>query len=260
MTEPSIPNLEGLEVVAFESRRAPEMAALISRLGGVPRIAPALREAPLEENEAAFAFGDALFAGRLDAVIFMTGGGARGLIEVLETRHAREKIVQALAGITVVARGPKPLKVLRELKVPVTIAVPEPNTWREVLEELDDNLPAGPRAFKLRGSRMAVQEYGVTNSDFLAGLKERGIDVLRVPVYQWTLPQDLQPLRDAIQSLVEGRVKVVLFTNAAQVVHLLQVAADDGAADRVLEALDKVVVASVGPTCSEMLTSHGISI
>ena len=145
MTEPSIPNLEGLEVVAFESRRAPEMAALISRLGGVPRIAPALREVPLEENEAAFAFGEALFAGRLDAVIFMTGVGARRLIEVLETRHAREKIVQALAGITVVARGPKPVKVLRELKVPVTIAVPEPNTWREVLEELDENLPAGPR-------------------------------------------------------------------------------------------------------------------
>jgi uroporphyrinogen decarboxylase len=260
MSEPSIPNLEGLEVVAFESRRAPEMAALISRLGGVPRIAPALREVPLEENEAAFAFGEVLFAGHLDAVIFMTGGGARRLIEVLETRHSREKIVQALVGTTVVARGPKPLKVLRELKVPVTIAVPEPNTWREVLEELDDNLPAGPRAFKLRGSRMAVQEYGVTNSDFLAGLKERGIDVLRVPVYQWTLPQDLQPLRDAIQSLVEGRAKVVLFTNAAQVVHLLQVAADAGAADRLLEALDKVVVASVGPTCSEMLTSHGISI
>jgi uroporphyrinogen decarboxylase len=248
-------NFEGLEVVAFESRRAPEMAVLIARLGGVPRVAPALRESPLEED-AALAFGTALFAGRLDAVIFMTGAGTRRLFEVLETRHARDQIVQALAGISVVARGPKPVKVLRELKVPVTIAVPEPNTWHEVLDELDEN----PRGFTLAGSRVAVQEYGVPNEAFLAALKERGVEVLRVPVYQWTLPQDIQPLREAIQALVEGRAQVALFTNSAQVDHLLRVAAEDGTKDLLLEALEKVVVASVGPTCSETLVSHGIPI
>ena len=258
MTEPlgSSANFEGLEVVAFESRHAPEIAALITRFGGVPRVAPALREAPLEEDAAALAFGTALLAGRLDAVIFMTGVGTRRLIEVLETRHARDKIVQALGEITVVARGPKPVKVLRELKVPITITVPEPNTWREVLEELDEN----SRRFTLAGSRVAVQEYGVPNEAFLAALKERGVDVRRVPVYQWMLPRDLQPLREAIQSLVEGRTQVALFTNSAQVEHLLRVAAEDGGKERLMEALEKVVVASVGPTCSETLMGHGIAI
>ncbi len=255
-TTPASTNFDGLEVVAFESRRAPEMAALIARFGGVPRVAPALREAPLEEDAGALAFGTALFAGRLNAVVFMTGVGTRRLLEVLETRHARDKIVQALAGITVVARGPKPVKVLRELKVPITIAVPEPNTWHEVLEELDEN----PRGFTLMGSRVAVQEYGVPNETFLAGLKERGVEVLRVPVYQWTLPRDIQPLRAAIQALVEGRAQVALFTNSAQVEHLLRVAAEDGGKERLLEALEKVVVASVGPTCSETLVGHGIPI
>jgi len=258
MTETSTAstNFAGLEVAAFESRRAPEMAALIARFGGVPRVAPALREAPLEEDAAPLAFGTVLFAGRLDAVIFMTGVGTRRLLEVLETRYARDKIVQALAGITVVARGPKPVKVLRELKVPITIAVPEPNTWHEVVEELDEN----PRGFTLAGSRVAVQEYGVPNEAFLAGLKERGVEVLRVPVYQWTLPRDIQPLREAIQALVEGRAQVALFTNSAQVEHLLRVAAEVGTKDRLVEALEKVVVASVGPTCSETLVGHGISV
>ena len=249
-------NFEGLEVVAFESRHAKEIAALITRFGGVPRIAPALREAPLEEDAAALAFGTELFAGRLDAVIFMTGVGTRRLFEVLETRHPQDAIVQALAGITVVARGPKPVKVLRELNVPITIIVPEPNTWREVLEELDEN----PRGFTLMGSRVAVQEYGVPNEDFLTALKERGVEVRRVPVYQWTLPRDIQPLREAIQALVEGRAQVALFTNSAQVEHLLRVAAEDGNRDRLLKALEKVVVASVGPTCSETLAGHGIAI
>jgi len=270
-------NFEGLNVVIFESRRVAEMAALITRFGGVPRVAPALREVPLEEDAAALAFGVELFAGRLDAVIFMTGVGARRLFEVLETRHARGKIVQALAGITVVARGPKPAKVLREYQVPITITVPEPNTWREILEELDENPPAGrsassghrpgkpsagagPRGFTLAGSRVAVQEYGVPNQEFLAALKERGVETLRVPVYQWALPLDTKPLREAIQALVEGRAQVAMFTSAVQVEHLLQVAADDGVKDRLLEALEKVVVASVGPTCSERLAAHGIAV
>ena len=255
-TSASSANFEGLEVVAFESRHAKEMAALITKFGGVPRIAPALREAPLEEDTAALAFGTELFAGRLDAVIFMTGVGTRRLFEVLETRHAQEKIVQVLAGISVVARGPKPAKVLRELKVPITITVPEPNTWREVLEELDEN----PRGFSLAGSRVAVQEYGVPNEDFLAALKERGVEVRRVPVYQWTLPHDIQPLREAIQALVEGRTQVALFTNSAQVEHLLRVAGEDGTREELLKALEKIVVASVGPTCTETLVGHGIAI
>jgi uroporphyrinogen decarboxylase len=258
MTETSATstNFEGLEVVAFESRHAREMAALITRFGGVPRVAPALREVPAEENAAALAFGAELLAGRVDAVIFMTGVGTRRLIEVLETRHAREEIVQALSKITVVARGPKPVKVLRGLQVPITIAVPEPNTWREVLQELDENT----RGFTLAGSRVAVQEYGVPNEEFLAALKSRGVEVRRVPVYQWTLPEDIQPLREAIQALVEGRAQVALFTTSSQVGHLLRVATADGAKDRLLEALEKVVVASVGPYCSEALVDHGIPV
>ena len=119
--------------------------------------------------------------------------------------------------------------------MPITITVPEPNTWREVLEELDEN----PRGFTLAGSRVAVQEYGVPNEDFLAALKERGVEVRRVPVYQWTLPQDIQPLREAIQALVEGRAQVALFTNSAQVEHLLRVAAEDGTKDRVARSPGK---------------------
>ena len=255
-TAAAIANFEGLEVVTFESRRAREMAALITRFRGIPRVAPALREIPLEENAVALEFGDALFAGRLDAVVFMTGVGASRLFEVLETRHPRERIVQALSALTVVARGPKPVKVLREYQVPIAITVPEPNTWREILHELDNN----SSGFTLAGSHVGVQEYGVPNEDFLAALKERGADVMRVPVYQWTLPLDIQPLRDATKALIEGRSQVVLFTSAVQVEHLLQVAAQDGLKDQLLKAFPKVVVASVGPTCSERLRAHGIAI
>ena len=249
-------NFEGLEVAAFESRRALEMSALITRLGGVARVAPALREEPLEDDAAIQAFATDLFGGRLNAVIFTTGVGTRRLFEVMEKRHPRDRIVQVLAGVAVVARGPKPIKVLHELQVPITIAVPEPNTWHEILEELDEN----PRAFPLSGSRVAVQEYGASNEAFLTALQERGIDVLRVPVYQWTLPPDIQPLREAIRALMDGRAQVALFTTSSQVENLLRVAAEEGVRDHLLEALGNAVVGSVGPTCSQTLRGHGIAV
>ncbi len=246
----------GVEVVAFESRRAKEMATLIERCGGVPRVAPSMREVPLEENPAAFAFAEQLFAGRFAAIIFTTGVGTRTLFTVLETRYAREEIVRAISKLTVVARGPKPVKVLREFQVPITIVIPEPNTWRQILQELDKR-PAG---FALEGNRVAVQEYGVSNDALIAELRKRGAEVTQVPVCRWQLPEDIGPLQQAVESIVVGRARVVLFTNAAQVDHVMQIAAKNGLQERLLESLAGCVVCSIGPTCSEALGLHGIQV
>ncbi len=250
------PDFRGMTVAAFESRRAAEMAALITNFGGVPLVAPSVREVPLGENPAAFVFAERLFAGKIDAVICLTGVGTRTLLEVLQTRHARDEIVQAFTRTTVVARCPKPIKVLLEYAIPVTIAVPEPNTWREILQELDEN----PRGFTLAGSRVAVQEYGISNDQFIQELRQRGAEVLQVPVYRWALPLDIEPLKQALDAITEGRVSAALFTNATQVYHVLQVAAENSGKEKLLEALRRLVVCSVGPTCTEALLASGIAV
>src|SRR5207247_1201368 len=132
------------------------------------------------------------------------------LIEVLETRHPRSTLVSALAATTVIVRGPKPLKVVRELGIDKALAAPEPNTWRELLTFLDDRRGG----FDLSGKSVAVQEYGARNQDFLAALRERGAVVTPVPVYRWELPDDLQPLREAIQAVAADPSPVLLFTSA----------------------------------------------
>lgn len=258
MNETAAPSVDfgGLEVVAFESRLAKEMATLIERRGGIPRVAPSMREVPLDENPAAFDFASKLFAGGFDAVVFLTGVGTRTLFEVLETRYPREKIVGALSGTTVVARGPKPIKVLRECHIPITITVPEPNTWREVLHELDENA----RGLTIKGSRIAIQEYGISNLALVTALEERGANVSQVPIYRWTLPEDTKPLEQAAEMLAAGNARMVLFTNAAQVDHLLKVAAKNGLKEKLIDALTKCVICSVGPTCSEFLRSYQIAV
>lgn len=248
----------GMRVLALESRRAVELSKLISTYGGEPVAAPSMREVPLESNTQALAFAEKLFAGEFDAVIFLTGVGARALLAVVETANKREDYVAALQRVKVVARGPKPVAALREIGVAAAVTASEPNTWRELLLALDEfaNSSSGIR---LRRARVAVQEYGVSNPELIAGLNERGALVTRVPVYQWALPEDLGPLRAAVRSLADGKIDVVLFTTGVQAVHLFQVAAEMHLEDAMLSGLQRAVVASIGPTTSEELSRRGIT-
>lgn len=244
-------------MLALESRRAPELAKLISNYGGEAVVAPAMREVPLESNKEALDFAAALFAGEFDMVIFLTGVGARALLTVVETAYKRDEYVAALQRVQVVPRGPKPVAVLRELGVTPAITVPEPNTWRELLLALDE-AGASRAELRLRGARVAVQEYGVSNPELLSGLRERGAVVTRVPIYQWALPEDLAPLQAAVRALAEGEIDVVLFTTGVQVAHLFQIAAEMKLEESMRRGFSRVIVASIGPTTSEELQRRGI--
>lgn len=238
----------GMKVLSLESRRSAEIGELIRKQGGEPVLAPSMREAPLERNEEAFRFAERLFAGEFDMMILLTGVGTRLLNQALETRYPAGRFAEALRRMTVVARGPKPAAVLRGMDVPVTIAVPEPNTWRELVAAIADR----PER------RIAVQEYGRPNAELLDALTRRGAVVTSVRVYQWELPENVEPLRDAARRLAAGELHAALFTTAIQIGHLLGVAAEAGIEDAVRSAFGKMVVGSIGPTTSEALAEAGV--
>jgi uroporphyrinogen-III synthase len=156
--------------------------------------------------------------------------------------------------VAVFARGPKPVAVLREWGVPIALTAPEPNTWRELLRAIDDNKQ------DLRGKRVAVQEYGVSNPELLLGLRERGAEVTAVPVYQWDLPEDTGPLERAVEEVIAGRIDVALFTTSVQIHHLFQIADQGGKKDALKAGMERVVKASIGPTTSEVLGSYGLTV
>jgi uroporphyrinogen-III synthase len=248
---------DGLRVLALESRRAPELAKLISNYGGEAVVAPSMREVPLESNKEALAFAAALFAGEFDIVIFLTGVGTRALLGVVQTSYKREDYIAALQRVIVVPRGPKPIAVLRELGVTPAITVPEPNTWRELLLAVEE-AGATREELRLPGKRVAVQEYGVSNPELLSGLQERGAIVTRVPIYQWALPEDVAPLQAAVKALANGEIDVVLFTTSVQIAHLFQIAEEMKLEEPLRRGLGRAIVASIGPTTSEELQRRGI--
>jgi uroporphyrinogen-III synthase len=242
-------DLADLRVVSFESRRSAEIAELIRRHGGTAISAPSMREVPFDDNRDVIEYIERLEADQVDIVILMTGVGLRALVKAAAPQRTPDQVSRALRRARLVARGPKPVAALREIGLTPDVTVPEPNTWREILTTLDASLPVS-------GKRVAVQEYGVENVDFITELEARGAEVQRVAIYRWALPDDVGPLRGALAEIIAGQIDIALFTSATQIYHLFEIAAGDS--DRLRSAFARVLVASIGPVCTEALTEHGL--
>lgn len=238
----------GLRVVSLESRRAPEMARLIEKHHGAAFVSPSMREAPIEDDRPVIDFAHRLLGGEIDAVLLLTGVGVKMLIEKAAKHVDRQRLIDTLSDVPTLARGPKPVAVMREYGLTPSHRAPAPNTWREVLATLDVELP-------VTNLSVAVQEYGATNPSLIAGLEARGAHVERVQVYQWSLPEDTAPLEDNVRRLAAGEVDVVMLTSANQLNNLFAVADQLGLSEPMLDGLKRSVVVSIGPTTSERLRS-----
>ncbi|MHB0956371.1 MAG: uroporphyrinogen decarboxylase [Pirellulaceae bacterium] len=252
MTAPS-PNLHGMRVAAFESRRVGEIARFIERFAGTPQVTPSLREVPVTDASGTTHFAHRLLVGDIGVAIFLTGVGFQHLLASVVRHIPRERYLHALADIVTIARGPKVVHAMREVALTPTYLVDEPHTWREVLTTVDQHVAVDNQV-------IAIQEYGESNVSLIAGLEARGARVLSVATYRWELPEDLGPLADNLRACADGQVDVVLFTSAIQVTNMLQVARQLGIEEALRRAMGQMVVGSIGPTTSEMLRHHHLPV
>ncbi len=236
----------GLRVAAFESRRASEMTSLIERFGGVASVSPSMREVAIAENREAIDFAHRVMTGGIDIIVFMTGVGIRHLMAEVERHVDRQRLLAAISDITTIVRGPKPVAALKELGLQPTYRAPEPNTWREVLSTIDQNVNVGQQT-------VGLQEYGQPNASLVAGLEARGAHVHCLKVYRWDLPLDLGPLESNVRALAAGDIDVAMFTSSHQVVNMLRMAEELQLTAQLRQGISRAIIASIGPTTTETL-------
>jgi uroporphyrinogen-III synthase len=224
------------------------MESLIVREGGEPFVAPSVKERAVDDDEAAFRFVEQLENDQFDMVVCMTAVGLNLLRDTVSKRMPAERLGAALQRARIVSRGPKPVGTLRLLGVPIHLIIPEPNTWKEIVDAVAH----------LAVRRIAIQEYGRPNPELNQALEAMGATVTPVALYRWELPDDLGPLREAARRLASGQCDVVLFTSSIQLDHLFEVARDLEIEHAVRSALSNhVAIASIGPVMTSTLTAQG---
>ena len=157
-------DFKGFRIASLESRRAADMHRLIQRIGGDPYVSPSMREVPIEPNRKAIDFAYRMMTGHVSIVILMTGVGFRYLIKAIERHMDQQRFLDSLSDVITICRGPKPAAAMKEYGLTPTHRVPEPNTWRELLQTIDANV-------SIANQIVGLQEYGVTNASLVAGLE-----------------------------------------------------------------------------------------
>jgi uroporphyrinogen-III synthase len=249
--------LAGRTIAFLEARRSEELARLIAQQGGTPYVAPALREVPVADVAPLRAWLANLARGRFDVVLFLTGVGCRALLERAAEDGTLDGVRAGLARARVVARGPKPVRVLREYGVRIDFVPPEPNTSDELLAEF--------AAWRLAGQTVGVQLYG-GSTPFLerlrGGLAGLGARVDAVMPYQWEGPADDRAVRRLIAMCLAGEIDALLVLSSSQVHNLFAIAEAHEQGAALQQALNdpRVLVAAVGPVAAEAVAAHGVGV
>ena len=239
-------------VAILESRLGTQLAELVAQRGGIAFHAPALAEQPDLDPAQIGALLRSLEERPAKLAVFQTGVGTRALFSATDALGLTDGLLGSLKSMVVAARGPKPTGALRARGVRIDRSAAEPFTTREVLAALED-LP-------LKGERVIVQRHGAVNVELDRALEARGAAVTEVPTYRWSLPPDTAPLERLIACLERGEIHAVVFTNAEQVRNLFTVAERLGRAGPLRVALNRTLVASIGPVASAALQQAGVSV
>ncbi len=142
-------------------------------------------------------------------------------------------------------------RVLGRNGVRATAAVADPFTTQELERTL--------ASLDVSRKSVALLHYGERNRELSLTLRRSGARLAEFLLYEWQLPIDTSALQTLVADIIAGAVDAVAFTNQIQVRHLYQVAGTLGQAEELAESLSRrVVVASIGPSCTHQLHVLGI--
>ena len=244
--------MKAKHIAILESRLGAQLADLVRQRGGVPFHAPALAELPDLEPEKIRALVQSLARQPAKLFIFQTGVGTRALFAALDGLGLTRDFLDSMDKAMVAVRGPKPTGALRSRGVRIDRSAADPFTTKEILDSIRD-LP-------LENARVIIQRFGTVNAELDRALEARGAQVTEIPTYRWSLPQDTKPLESLVEALERGELHAVVFTNAEQARNLFAVATKLNKENSLKTALNRTLVASIGPVASAALRERQVNI
>jgi uroporphyrinogen-III synthase len=243
--------LEGMTIGITADRRADEQAELLARRGARVLHGQTIRTLPLGPDERIRDITEGLVRTPPDVLVANTGVGVRGWLALAESWGLIDGLLECLAKCYLVSRGPKATGAL------ITAGLTP--DWHAPSERMDE-VVAHLIDERVAGRRVAIQLDGNPDPAASDRLRNAGADVVEIPVYRWTLPEDLSPALRLVDAACTVRLDAVTFTSAPALRNLFVLAEREGAGDELRAALDGPVVAMcVGPVCQEEAVRHGLA-
>ncbi|QGG96399.1 uroporphyrinogen-III synthase [Actinomarinicola tropica] len=243
--------LAGYVIGVTADRRAGEQIQLLEQRGAECLHGPVIRTHPLGPEEDLERATKELIARPPEFVLLTTGIGVRGWLEAAEALHLADDLLDALFGATVYARGPKAAGAALTGGIEVTWSSPDARSAALVAQLATQDVA---------GARVAVQLDGALGAELCRAIEALGAEPVPVPVYRWSLPDDVGPAVRLVRAVVDGRVDAVTFTARPAIDNLLEIAAEVGLVDEVMARLGgDVAVFCVGPVCSAHARDVGIA-
>lgn len=240
--------MNGARIGITAARRAGEQAALVRSLGGVPCVGSSIDiDHPVSDEVMAGVIARVLEA-PLDVAVFITGVGARHMLDAATRLGVDESLLAALRQTRVIVRGSKPRRVLRALDVPIewTASPAESHVIREAL--VGENVT---------GRRIMVQCAGSAPDVMIAPLRDAGAEVIDVHPYDLDIPADGERALALARDAVAGRLGALTFTSA-HAVHGFVALVERAGIDLEAVAAGGALIVSVGPVTGAALAEHGL--
>ena len=242
--------LAGFTVGVTADRRADEQIKMLTSRGAKCLHGPMITTQAIGSEEELIAATRAVVSNPPDVVVLTTGVGVRGWLEAAEAAHLRDDLATVFDAADLFARGPKAVGALTTAGFEAAWRAPSAR-YDDVIEALSERRPAG--------LRVAIQLDGAGAIGLCKAVEALGADVVRVPVYRWSLPDDTGPAERLIRTVIDGRVDAITFTARPAVDNCIEIASMHGLADDFIAALRHDVEAHcVGPVCAAGITDLGI--
>ena len=242
--------LAGFVVGVTADRRADEQMKLLAGRGAECVHGPVIKTHPVAADDQLRAATEALLCDPPSIVVLTTGLGVRSWLEAADALQLGDELRGVLARLDLYARGPKANGALTTAGLDVAWTAPNAR-YDDIVDALTSR--------GIEGERVGVQLDGAGAGALCDRFEELGADVIRVPVYRWSMPGDTGAAERLIRATIERRVDALTFTAKPAVENFLEIGDFLGVGDELADALSTDVACfCVGPVCATGLTDPDI--
>ncbi len=242
--------LEGYRILILETREEAQFSRLLQEQGASVLQCPMFTIRDVPDPAPVEAWIRLFIANPFDDLVLMTGEGLRRIMTVAQRVGADQDLIAAIGKAKRYARGPKPVRALREIGLEADMQTETPTSEgvATMLAQQD-----------LKGHRVGLQLYpDKDHSKLIGAITSQGASVETVLPYVYDGEAADTNIVSAINEMVQRRVDAIALTSSGQVRRLIDVARAHNCEDKLRDGLAQTPVASVGPVVSDELKAYGV--